>query len=133
MQLLPLLQPIITKTHKQEERKATISLQLLATITEVGDDHVVPHILNVVTLVQGEVCKRIPSHLEPQPQVLKQFPYLPKQFWEDSYVLPTMSLFALNNAPCVKQMVKLGFVAVALLAQTWDGIDLMKMRMMARH
>ncbi len=34
-----------------------------------------------------------------------------------------MFLLALNCAPCVEQMVELGFAAVASLAQTWDGAE----------
>jgi hypothetical protein len=34
-----------------------------------------------------------------------------------------MFLLALNCAPCVEQMVELGFVAVASLVQTWDGAE----------
>lgn len=119
MQWLPLLQPIVVRAHKQEERKATISLQLLATIIEVGGDHVFPHILNVATLAQGEISKHIPSHLEPQPQVLKHFPYLTKAISGRllCFYLPQIVHHVLNK------WLNLGFVAVALLTQTWDGIE----------
>jgi hypothetical protein len=52
-----------------EENEATISLQLLATAAEAGEDFVAPHVPAITAAVQGEISKHIPPHPEPWPQV----------------------------------------------------------------
>lgn len=52
-----------------EESEATISLQLLATAAEAGEDNVAPHVPAITAAVQVEICKHIPPHPEPWPQV----------------------------------------------------------------
>jgi hypothetical protein len=70
-QWLPLLQATVAGAHNQEEGEATISLQLLATVAEAGEDHVAPHVSAVAAAVQGEISKHIPPHPEPWPQMVE--------------------------------------------------------------
>lgn len=68
-QWLPLLQATVAGARLQEEGEATISLQLLATAAEAGEDFVAPHVPAITAAVQGEISKHIPPHPEPWPQV----------------------------------------------------------------
>lgn len=52
-----------------EESEATISLQLLATAAEAGEDYIASHVPAITAAVQIEICKHIPPHPEPWPQV----------------------------------------------------------------
>jgi predicted component of type VI protein secretion system len=60
----------LTSVHKQEG-EATISLQLLATVAEAGEDHLARHVSAVAAAVQGEISKHIPPHPEPWPQMVE--------------------------------------------------------------
>lgn len=66
---LPLLQATVAGARMPEESEATISLQLLATAAEAGEDYVAPHVPAITAAVQVEICKHIPPHPEPWPQV----------------------------------------------------------------
>lgn len=66
---LPLLQATVAGARMPEENEATISLQLLATAAEAGEDFVAPHVPAITAAVQGEISKHIPPHPEPWPQV----------------------------------------------------------------
>jgi hypothetical protein len=68
-QWLPLLQATVAGARLQEEGEATISLQLLATAAEAGEDFVALHVPAITAAVQGEISKHIPPHPEPWPQV----------------------------------------------------------------
>lgn len=52
-----------------EEGEATISLQLLATAAEAGEDYIAFHVPAITAAIQGEITKNIPPHPEPWPQV----------------------------------------------------------------
>lgn len=56
----------------QEETEAAVSLQLLATAAEVGNDDVAPHVPAISDAVQAEISQHIPPHPEPWPQVCLQ-------------------------------------------------------------
>lgn len=52
-----------------EESEASLSLQLLATAADAGDDCVAPHVPAITAAVQVEIVKHIPPYPEPWPQV----------------------------------------------------------------
>lgn len=66
---LPLLQATVAGARMPEENEATISLQLLATAAEAGEDYIASHVPAITAAVQIEICKHIPPHPEPWPQV----------------------------------------------------------------
>ncbi|KAL2650845.1 hypothetical protein R1flu_018973 [Riccia fluitans] len=68
---LPLLQAAVAGARMVEEGEATIALQLLANVAEVGEDHVAPHVPAITAAVQGEICRHIPPHPEPWPQMVE--------------------------------------------------------------
>ena len=68
---LPLLQATVAGARVKEESEAAISLQLLATVAEVGEEDVAPHVPEITAAVQGEICHHIPPHPEPWPTVIK--------------------------------------------------------------
>ena len=67
---LPLLQAAVAGARNKDESEAAISLQLLATIAEVGEDDVAPHVPDITAAVQEEICQHIPPHPEPWPTVM---------------------------------------------------------------
>jgi hypothetical protein len=67
---LPLLQAAVAGARNKEESEAAISLQLLATVAEVGEDDVAPHVPDITAAVQEEICQHIPPHPEPWPMVI---------------------------------------------------------------
>lgn len=69
MQWLPLLQATVAGVRMQEDREATMALQLLATVAETGRASVAPHVPAISAVVQLETCKHIPHHPEVWPQV----------------------------------------------------------------
>lgn len=71
---LPLLQATVAGARMKEESEAAISLQLLATVAEVGEEDVAPHVPEITAAVQGEICQHIPPHPEPWPMVIKLCP-----------------------------------------------------------
>lgn len=68
---LPLLQSAVAGARSKEESEAAISLQLLATVAEVGEDDVAPHVPDITAAVQEEICQHIPPHPEPWPMVVE--------------------------------------------------------------
>ncbi|KAL3700792.1 hypothetical protein R1sor_018814 [Riccia sorocarpa] len=70
-QWLPLLQAAVAGARMEEEGEATIALQLLANVAEAGEDHVAPHVPAITAAVQGEICRHIPPHPEPWPQMVE--------------------------------------------------------------
>ncbi len=68
-QWLPLLQAAVMGAKMQDEEDATLSLQLLGTAAEAGEDDVAPHVPAITAAVQGEILRHIPPHPEPWPQV----------------------------------------------------------------
>ncbi|BBN00117.1 hypothetical protein MPTK1_1g26560 [Marchantia polymorpha subsp. ruderalis] len=71
VQWLPLLQAAVAGARMVEEGEATIALQLLANVAEAGEDHVAPHVPAITAAVQGEICRHIPPHPEPWPQMVE--------------------------------------------------------------
>lgn len=65
----PLLQAAVAGARTEEVSEAAISLQLLATVAEVGEEDVAPHVPEITAAVQGEICQHIPPHPEPWPMV----------------------------------------------------------------
>nr|PNR26439.1 hypothetical protein PHYPA_031014 [Physcomitrium patens] len=70
-QWLPLLQATVTGARMPEESEASLSLQLLATAADAGDDCVAPHVPAITAAVQVEIVKHIPPYPEPWPQVVE--------------------------------------------------------------
>jgi hypothetical protein len=70
-QWLPLLQAAVMGTKMQDEEDATLSLQLLGTAAEAGEDDVAPHVPAITAAVQGEILRHIPPHPEPWPQIVE--------------------------------------------------------------
>ncbi|KAG0600495.1 hypothetical protein M758_11G038800 [Ceratodon purpureus] len=68
---LPLLQAAVAGARNKDESEAAISLQLLATVAEVGEDDVAPHVPDITAAVQEEICQHIPPHPEPWPMVVE--------------------------------------------------------------
>lgn len=52
-----------------EEGEAAISLQLLATAAEAGEDYIASHVPAITGAIEGEISKHIPPYPEPWPQV----------------------------------------------------------------
>lgn len=72
MHWLPLLQATVAGVRMQEDREATMALQLLATVAETGRESVAPHVPAISAVVQVETCKHlIPPCPEPWRQVSK--------------------------------------------------------------
>lgn len=70
-QWLPLLQAAVMGAKMQDEEDATLSLQLLGTAAEAGEDDVAPHVPAITAAVQGEILRHIPPHPEPWPQIVE--------------------------------------------------------------
>lgn len=68
LEWLPLLQVIVGRISDVEE-ETSISLQLLGTLVEAGNENIAPHIPHVVTLLVMTILKHIPLDSEPWPQV----------------------------------------------------------------
>lgn len=68
---MPLLQAAVAGARMKDESEAAISLQLLTTAAEVGEDDVAPHVPDIIDAVQVEICQHFPPHPEPWPQVVE--------------------------------------------------------------
>ncbi|XP_031112086.1 importin beta-like SAD2 homolog isoform X2 [Ipomoea triloba] len=86
LEWLPLLQVIVGRISDVEE-ETSISLQLLGTLVEAGNENIAPHIPHVVTLLVMTILKHIPLDSEPWPQMVERgFATLAvmAQCWRDS-------------------------------------------------
>lgn len=92
VQWLPLLQAAVAGARMVEEGEATIALQLLANVAEAGEDHVAPHVPAITAAVQGEICRHIPPHPEPWPQVCRQHVNITVEIF--SRIYPSLLIWA---------------------------------------
>lgn len=121
----------------QDEEDATLSLQLLGTAAEAGEDDVAPHVPAITAAVQGEILRHIPPHPEPWPQVcslagrancsskqtLEYVFFLVAASKLQIYICGGSGNFKQKRICLGLQIVELGFSALASLAQTWDSFE----------
>lgn len=67
---LNFLQILVSGTSKEKE-EACLSLQLLATAAEVGEEKVTHHVPAITAAIKGEILKNIPPVPKPWPQVVE--------------------------------------------------------------
>lgn len=83
---LPLLQVVVGRIADERE-DTSVLFELLGTLVEAGNEHVMPHIPYIVSSLVGTISKGIPHDLEPWPRMVERgFASLAVmvQCWEDS-------------------------------------------------